>query len=179
MSICGTERLVQCPVSIMYGYTLQGENKEDKLRIGVEKMYILFGDKVVDSKEMKEVIEANSDFKVIKDMSRGSKREDILAFNLSVNINTLNEIMDEDQDVIGAAREEITEDDLFDEYLTLAEDMATELEEVVPEGAVLDVRAYKWDKSDNDIKLIIAIAHEELGESKLRDVMKTLIKQVE
>jgi hypothetical protein len=146
---------------------------------GVEKMYIVFGNEVMDSKEMKEAIEANSDFKVVKDMSKGSKREDILAYNLSVSIEILNEVMEEDQELSAAEKAELTEDDLFDEYLTLAEEMATELEEIVPDGAIIDIRAYKWDTSDNDIKLVVAIAHEEIGESKLKDVMKTLVKQVE
>lgn len=142
-------------------------------------MYVAFGNKIIDSKEMKELIEGNSEFKVVKDMSKGSKREDILAFNLSISIETLKEIMEEDEDISGLAEGELTEDDLFDEYLNLAEELATDLEEVVPEEAMLDIRAYKWDQSDNDIKLVVAIAHEELGENKLRDVMKTLIKQVE
>lgn len=142
-------------------------------------MYIVFGDKVMDSKEMKELIEANSDFKVVKDMSKGSKREDILAFNLSVSVDTLNEIMEEDEELSEEERAQLTEDDLFDEYLSLAEEMATELDEVVPEEAILDIRAYKWDTSDNDIKLVVAIAHEELGEAKLSNVMKTLLKQIE
>jgi DNA repair exonuclease SbcCD nuclease subunit len=142
-------------------------------------MYVLFGDKVMDSKEMKELIESSSDFKVVKDMSKGSKREDVLAFNLSIGIDTLNEIMEEDQEISKEDKAELTEDDLFDEYLTLAEEVATELEEVVPEGAIFDMRAYKWDKSDNDIKLVVAIAHEELGDAKLGNVMKILLKQIE
>jgi DNA repair exonuclease SbcCD nuclease subunit len=142
-------------------------------------MYVVFGDKVMDSKEMKELIEANSDFKVVKDMSKGSKREDVLAFNLSVSIDTLNEIMEEDQEISAEDKAELTEDDLFDEYLTLAEEVATELEEIIPEGAIFDMRSYKWDKSDNDIKLVVALAHEELGEAKLGNVMKVLLKQVE
>lgn len=142
-------------------------------------MYVVFGDKVVDSKDMKELIEANSDFKVVKDMSKGSKREDVLAFNLSISIDTLNEIMEEDQEISEEDKAELTEDDLFDEYLTLAEEVATELEEIIPEGAIFDMRSYKWDKSDNDIKLVVAIAHEELGEAKLGNVMKVLLKQIE
>jgi hypothetical protein len=142
-------------------------------------MYILFGNDVVDSKEFKELIEAESDFKVVKDMSKGSKREDILAYNLSISLSTLDEIMEEDQELKAEDKANLSEDDLFDEYLTLSEEVATELEEIIPEGGILDIRAYKWDKSDNDIKLIVAIAHEELGESKLRDVMRTLVKQVE
>jgi hypothetical protein len=142
-------------------------------------MYIVFGNEVMDTKEMKERIEANSDFKVVKDMSKGSKREDILAYNLSVSIDVLNEVMEEDEELTEEERRELTEDDLFDEYLSLAEEMATELEEIIPEEAIFDIRAYKWDTSDNDIKLVIAIAHEELGEDKLSNVMKTLLKQIE
>jgi hypothetical protein len=144
-----------------------------------ENMYVAFGNKIVDSKEVKEDIEDNSDFKVVKDMSKGSKRDDILAYNLSVSIDILKGIMEEDQEMSESVEDQLTEDDLFDEYLILAEELATELEEIVPEGAILDIRAYKWDQSDNDIKLVAAIAHEELGEAKLGDVMRTLVKQVE
>lgn len=137
-------------------------------------MYTMFGNRVIDSKEMKALIEANSNFKVIKDMSRGSKREDILAFNLSVDISILNELIEEEGDISG-----LTEDELFDEYLALAEGLTSEIEGILPEEAILDIRAYKWDKSDNDIKSVIAVTHEEVGERKLMDVMKGLLKQVE
>jgi hypothetical protein len=137
-------------------------------------MYVAFGNKIVDSKELKEIIETNTEFKVVKDMSKGSKREDILAFNLSVDTNTLNNIMEEDYN-----ENELTDDDLFEEYLTSAEEIATDIEEYIPAGAILDIRAYKWDQSNNDIKLIIAIAHETVGELKLRDIMKRLITQAE
>lgn len=140
----------------------------------MKNMYTVFGNKIVDSKDMKETIEKNSEFKVIKDMSKGTKRDDILAYNLSVNIDILKEIMEDDYNI-----EELTEDELFGEYLSLAEEIATDLEEQVPEEGILDVRAYKWDQSDNDIKLVVAMAHEEVGEVKLRDIMKRLITQVE
>ena len=55
-------------------------------------MYIAFGRKVVDTEEMKNEIEKNSEFKVLKDMSKGTKREDTFAYNLSISIDILNEI---------------------------------------------------------------------------------------
>ncbi|MBV7276266.1 hypothetical protein I6U48_25620 [Clostridium sp. PL3] len=137
-------------------------------------MYIVFDDEIIDSKDIKELIEKNSEFKVVKDMSKGSKREDILAFNLSVDIDILNEFIEEEFDL-----KELSEDDLFEEYLTLAEEIATDLEEYFPEESILDIRAYKWDKSDSNVKIIIAVAHQDIGELKLRDVMKKLITQVE
>lgn len=137
-------------------------------------MYVVFGNKVIDSKEIKEIIEKNTEFKILKDMSKGSKREDIVAFNISVNIDILNEMLEEEFDL-----NELTEDELFEEYLTLAEEIATDIEEYLPEESILDIKSYKWDPSDNDIKLVMALTHEEVGEGKLKDVMKRLVTQVE
>ncbi|MDW8800502.1 hypothetical protein P8V03_04960 [Clostridium sp. A1-XYC3] len=141
-------------------------------------MYIAFGNQVIDSKEIKETIEENTEFKVIKDMSKGSKREDILAFNLSVGVDVLKDMMEEDYEEDYNV-DQSNEDDLFEEYLTLAEDLATDIEEYIPEEAILDIRAYKLDESYGDIKLIAVIAHEGLGELKLRDIMKRLLTQAE
>jgi hypothetical protein len=137
-------------------------------------MYVEFNNEIIDSKDIKEIIEKNTEFKVLKDMSKGSKREDILAYNLSIDINTLNELMEEDCNI-----NELTEDELFEEYLSLAEEIGMDIEEYVPEGAILDIKAYKWDQSDNGIKLVIIIAPEDVFEVKLRDIMKRLITQVE
>ncbi len=137
-------------------------------------MYVEFNNKIVDSNELRKTIEENTEFKVVKDMSKGSKREDILAFNLSVKISTLNSLMEEECNV-----NELTEDELFEEYLSLAEEIAMDIEEYVPEGAIMDIKSYEWDKSDNGIKLVIIIAPEDIVDVKLRDVMKKLITQVE
>ncbi|MBU3192179.1 hypothetical protein K9O30_18015 [Clostridium bowmanii] len=137
-------------------------------------MYVEFNSEIVGSEDIINIIEKNTEFKVVKDMSKGTKREDTLAFNLSVGVNTLNDLMEEECDV-----NELTEDELFEEYLSLAEEIAMDIEEYVPEGAIMDIKAYKWDKSDNSVKLILIIAPEDLFEVKLRDVMKKLTTQVE
>ena len=62
-------------------------------------------------------------------MSKGSKREDILAFNLSVDINTLNDLMEEEFDL-----NELTEDELFEEYLSLAEEIAMDIRRICSRG---------------------------------------------
>ncbi|MBW9148806.1 hypothetical protein K2F40_07510 [Clostridium sp. CM028] len=137
-------------------------------------MYVEFNNKIVDSKDIKDIIEKNTEFKVVKDMSKGSKRNDILAFNLSVEINTLNDLMEGEFNL-----NELTEDELFDEYLSLAEEIAMDIEEYVPDGAIMDIKSYKWDKSDDGIKLVIIIASEDTTELKLKDIMRKLITQVE
>ena len=143
-------------------------------QIGDETMYVEFNSTIVESKDIKDTIEKNTEFKVLKDMSKGSKREDILAFNLSIAINTLNDLLEGENNL-----EDLTEDELFEEYLSLAEEIAMDIEEYVPDGAVLDIKAYKWDKSDDGIRLVIIIAPEDINDLKLKDIMRKLITQVE
>jgi hypothetical protein len=137
-------------------------------------MYVAFGRKVVDTEEVKNEIENNTEFKIIKDMSKGTKREDTIAFNLSIDIDTLNGIIEDDYSIEG-----LNEDELFEEYISLSEELATDMEDILPEEAIMDLKAYKWDPSDNDIKLIIAVTHEDTGEGKLKDVMRRLLTQLE
>lgn len=137
-------------------------------------MYIAFVNRVLDTEELKEKIEKNSEFKVLKDMSKGTKREDTFAYNLSIKIDVLNEIIKDDYDL-----NEINEDELFDEYISLAEELATDLEDILPEDSITDMKAYKWDLSDNDIRLVLAGIHEDMNEGKLKDVMKRLLTQLE
>lgn len=137
-------------------------------------MYIAFGRRVVDTDEIKEKIEENTEFKVLKDMSKGTKREDTFAYNLSISIDILNEIISDDYNI-----DDLNEDDLFDEYISLSEELATDMEDLLPEESIVDVKAYKWDLSDNDIRVVIAGVNEEVGEGKLKDVMRRLITQLE
>lgn len=137
-------------------------------------MYIVFGNRVVDSVDFKKFIEDNTEFKVIKDMSKGSKREDIVAFNLSISIDDLNEEISETVNI-----SEIDEDSLFEEYIASTEEIGFEIEEYLPEDAIIQFKAYKWEPSDNDIKAIIVIGNEELGERKLSDIMRRLLTQLE
>ena len=137
-------------------------------------MYIAFGNRVVDSMDMKKLIEDNTEFKVIKDMSKGSKREDIVAFNLSMNIDLLNEELSEEFNL-----SELDEDILFEEYMALTEEIAVEIEEFLDDDVIMKFAAYKMDSSDNDINAFIVIAQEDLGMPKVKDVMNRLLTQVE
>ena len=73
----------------------------------------------------------------------------------------------------------LDEEELFDEYMTLSDELAMELEEYMPEDIIINARAYKWDNSDNTIKLVLAMAHLELGELKLSDITRRLLTQVD
>ena len=137
-------------------------------------MYVIFGTEIVDSEEIKEIIRENSDFIVEKDMSKATKREDVVAYQLSISIDTLKQYIEEDFGL-----ESIDDEELFDELMSMADETAMELEEVMPPESIINARAYKWDNSDDAIKVIIAICNEELGELKLADVTKRLLSQID
>ena len=135
-------------------------------------MYIVFGDEIVDSQEIISIIEENSDFVVENDLTKSTKREDTLAYKLSIDIKILDNIIREDYEIIH-------KDELFDEYMALSDELAMQLEEYMSEDVILNARAYKWDSSDDTIKVIISMAHYELGELKLSDITKRLLNQVD
>lgn len=137
-------------------------------------MYVIFGTEIVDSEELKDIIVSNSDFIVEKDLSKGTKREDVVAYQVSISIDTLKKYIEEDYGL-----DEVEDEELFDELMSMADEAAMELEEVMPPESILNARAYKWDNSDNAIKVIISICNEELGELKLSDVTKRLLTQVD
>ena len=56
-------------------------------------MYIVFGNEIIDSNDIKGIIENNSSFNVEKDLTKGSKREDTLAYQISISIDTLNQVI--------------------------------------------------------------------------------------
>ena len=135
-------------------------------------MYIAFGNRVLDSKDFKEIIEMNSQFKVIKDMSKGSKREDIIAFNLKIDVDILKEMLKNDF-------EDLNTEEVIDELWCLTDEVGADLKKFMPDDSYSDIRAYKLDESLNAINLIMAVCHEELGKRKLKDIMNRLLTQVE
>lgn len=138
-------------------------------------MYVNFITKVVDTDEIKELIENETEFRVLNDLSNASKREDMVAYKLGISIDFIRSILEEDYDL-----NEYSEDELFDEYLSTAEEIGTDMiEEKMPEEARIDIRAYTIDEVDNIIKLVMVMAHEELGEAKVIDVLRRLLKQID
>ena len=75
-------------------------------------MYIVFGNEIINSSEIKDIIENNSDFNVEKDLTKGSKREDTLAYQISIDVALLNEVIKESYEL-----DSIDEEELFDEYM--------------------------------------------------------------
>ncbi len=133
-------------------------------------MYILFDEQIIDSEEIKDLIEKNSDFKVEKDMCKASKREDILAYLLTLDVDIVKDQIRQEYDL-----QDIEIEELFEEYMSISEERAMELEDLMPMYSIMTTRSYKLDMTENKIKTIIVAAHTDLGLLKLTDVLNRLL----
>ncbi|MCC3864640.1 hypothetical protein K0040_09950 [Terrisporobacter petrolearius] len=137
-------------------------------------MYIIFGEEIVDSEEIKKIIEENSDFKVNRDMCKGTKREDVVAYQLSIPVKVLNEKLDKDYDL-----DELSEEDLFEEYINLSEEMSIALQDFMPKHSLVNSISYKWDNSSDVVKTVFTMAYIGLGQLKLNDVSRRLLNELD
>ena len=137
-------------------------------------MYIIFDEQIIDSEEIKNLIEEKSNFKVEKDMCKATKREDVLAYLLTLDVDLIKKEIEEEYDLSGMEM-----DDLFEEYMQIAEEKAMELEDLMPMYSIMEARSYKWDMSENKINTIMAVAHTDLGVLKLSDVVKRLLSETD
>lgn len=137
-------------------------------------MYIIFGEEIVDSEEIKKIIEENSNFKVDRDMCKGTKREDVVAYQLSIPVKVLNEKLDKDYDL-----DEMSEEDLFEEYINLSEEMSIALQDFMPKHSLVNPISYKWDNSSDVVKTVFTMAYIGLGQLKLNDVSRRLLNELD
>ena len=137
-------------------------------------MYIIFDEQIIDSEEIKNLIEEKSNFKVEKDMCKATKREDVLAYLLTLDVDLIKKEIEEEYDLSGMEM-----DDLFEEYMQIAEEKAMELEDLMPMYSIMEARSYKWDMSENNIKTVMAVTHTDLGTLELSDVVKRLLSETD
>lgn len=146
-------------------------------------MYTIIGMEVVDSEEIKSSINENSIFEVETDMTKATKREDVLAYKLKVNIEELDKILNKEENVENNVQNNVqkskNEEELFEIYMNTTEKLALSLEKIMPKYTIMKCRSYKFDLSENCVKIVIAISHTDLGLIKLTDVLKRLLSQVD
>lgn len=142
-------------------------------------MYTIIGMEVVDSEEIKTSINENSVFEVETDMTKATKREDVLAYKLKVNIEELDKILNKEENLENNEQKSKDEEELFEIYMNTTEKLTLSLEKIMPKYTIMKYRSYKFDLSENCVKSVIAISHTDLGLIKLTDVLKRLLSQVD
>lgn len=142
-------------------------------------MYTIIGMEVVDSEEIKTSINENSVFEVESDMTKATKREDVLAYKLKVNIEELDKILNKEENLENNEQKSKDEEELFEIYMNTTEKLTLSLEKIMPKYTIMKYRSYKFDLSENCVKTVVAISHTDLGLIKLTDVLKRLLSQVD
>ena len=131
-------------------------------------MYVVFGDEVLDSNEIIDLFNNESDFIVETDLTKSTKREDIIALKLRIGV----------EDIYSDSKFDQYNEDIFEEYLDNAEEMITDFADINFDYKKRFVTsAYKWEELNNSIYLIVALSDISLPLLKLNDVLNRLLKQ--
>ncbi|WP_129597944.1 hypothetical protein [Anaerophilus nitritogenes] len=130
--------------------------------------------KVYEWEDISKIIHDTTEFDIVKDISDRTKREDVLAFILQCDTESLKNELKEETDI----SIEENEEEYISELMNKADEYAVEIEESLPEDLLAYYYAYEYDEDQEIIKSILVVAFEELGERKLKDIGNRMITVV-
>lgn len=136
--------------------------------------YIVIGDHFVDSEEISNKIKEKTQFKRVKDLTKGSKREDTLVFQILQDVKELKKELDLEGQGIDAEEEE-----LIEELMSLADEKAYIIEEFMPEDTICYVYSYHYDEGLEEIRTILVAADEVIGGLRLREIAERILRSVD
>lgn len=136
--------------------------------------YIVMGDHFIDSEEVLKKIKENTQFKMVKDLTKGAKREDTLIFQIIQDVKQLKLELDIEGQAI-----DVNEEELIEELMSLADEIAYMVEDFIPEDAICYVYSYHYDEESEEIKTIVVAADEVIGKLRLRDVAERVLRSVD
>ncbi len=134
--------------------------------------YIIVGDNILDSAEISNKIKERDIFKEVKDLTKGSKREDTLVFQIIQDTTKLQ--INLDNELISSNKEEIIE-----ELMSIADETAYNIEELVPDNVICYVYSYHYNEELNEIKTIVVAANKVIGGLRLRDIAERILRSVD
>lgn len=133
-------------------------------------MYVLFREDIINSKDIAKIINEETPFRVETDLSKASKRDDVMSFKLSIPVKSLDSGIS-----FGWENDELTE-----KCFSMAESLTKDLLEYFPKYTIQCSQAYKWDELEDRIHLVVVIANIDIKLKKLKlDILKRMMKQVD
>ena len=69
-------------------------------------------------------------------------------------------------------------EDRVDALMKKADEYSNEAMKMLPDEARYKVFSFRYDEVENDIEIILVIAHIELRERKLDDILNRMLKQI-
>lgn len=133
-------------------------------------MYVIFRDEMIDSEDIIEKINKSTNFKVITDLTKATKREDVMSFKMAIHVEKLDE-----NTIFDWENEE-----LVNELFSKTESLTRDILDFFPKYTVEASSAYKWEELDNSIYIVIVIANIDIKLKKLKlDILPRMMKQVD
>lgn len=133
-------------------------------------MYVIFRDEMIDSEDIIEKINKSTNFKVITDLTKATKREDVMSFKMAIPVEKLGE-----NTIFDWENEE-----LVNELFSKTESLTRDILDFFPKYTVEASSAYKWEELDNSIYIVIVIANIDIKLKKLKlDILPRMMKQVD
>ncbi|WP_449036129.1 hypothetical protein [Peptostreptococcus stomatis] len=133
-------------------------------------MYVLFREELISSDDIKNEIQEKTLFRVETDLTKATKREDVMAFKLSIPTQDLEPGVKFDWD-----KSRLVED-IFSKAQSLTKDFLA----FFPKYTIQTSSAYKWDEIEDRIYLVVVIANIDIKMKKLElDILKRMMKQVD
>ncbi|KAB3531793.1 hypothetical protein [Alkaliphilus serpentinus] len=135
--------------------------------------YVMVGNKMIDSEEILQNIKEQLPFKGIKDITKGAKRDDTLIFQVYHDVGSLKEFLDVEE------MRDLSEEELIDELMELADEKTSEIEDYIPEGLMTFSYSYYYDEAENRIKSVFIAVDQEVGELRLRDIAERVLRSLD
>lgn len=133
-------------------------------------MYVLFRNDLISSDDIKKEIEEKSLFRVETDLTKATKREDVMAFKLSIAT----------QDLEADIKFDWEDDELVERLFSKAQSLTREFLAFFPKYTIQTSSTYKWDEIEDRIHLVVVIANIDIKMKKLElDILKRMMKQVD
>lgn len=131
-------------------------------------MYFIFGDTALDSLELGEKIQRDTALRVESDLTKSTKREDVGAFLLRLK----------EEDIDCECKDIESMDQKIDILMKKADEYAGEVSKILPRYSIFRFFAFRYDEVEREIEIVFLVAHRELGEKKLVDILNRILKQI-
>ena len=133
-------------------------------------MYVLFREDLISSDDIKNEIQEKTLFKVETDLTKATKREDVMAFKLSIPT----------QDLVPGVKFDWDDNKLVEDLFSKAQALTKNFLAFLPKYTIQASSAYKWDEMEDRIYLVVVIANIDIRMKKLElDILKRMMKQVD
>ena len=133
-------------------------------------MYVLFREDLISSDDIKNEIQEKTLFKVETDLTKATKREDVMAFKLSIPT----------QDLVPGVKFDWDDNKLVEDLFSKAQALTKNFLAFFPKYTIKASSAYKWGEMEARIYLVVVIANIDIRMKKLElDILKRMMKQVD